>query len=138
MVFANKLINVILLGSLTLAIVACDREPGNSDTAQTKPNPYSGIIQLDTLALPEGNPAPGSHFSVQVGLYEDMKDAAPLIEALAMNNYQLMVHRVVDKQGNETNLLRVGEYDSLEEANNAAAEMNEVAGGSTKVILLPQ
>lgn len=136
MVFANKLINVLLLGSLTLAIVACDREP--SDSAQTKPNPYLGIIQLDSLALPAGDPAPGSHFSVQVGLYENMKDASPLIEALAKNNYQLMVHRVVDKQGTEKNLLRVGEYDSLEEATNAAAEMNELAGGGTKVILLPQ
>lgn len=136
MVFANKLINALLLGSLTLAIVACDREPGSS--AQNKPSPYLGLIQLDSLALPAGDPAPGSHFSVQVGLYQDMKDAAPLIEALAKNNYQLMVHRVVDKQGTEQNLLRVGEYDSMHKATRAAVELDELSGGVAKVILLPQ
>lgn len=136
MVFANKLINALLVGSLTLTIIACDREP--QESSPPEPNPYLGLIQLESLALPAENPPPGSRFSIQVGLYENMKDAAPLIEALAQNNYQLMVNRVVDKQGTEQNLLRVGEYTSLEEASDAAGQLNELAGGNTKVILLPQ
>lgn len=137
MVFANKLINALLVGSLALAIVACDREPRQPE-AQSEPSPYLGIIPLETLQLPAGEPAPGSLFSVQVGLYGDMKDAAPVIETLSKHNYQLMVNRVVDNQGVEQNLLRIGEYGSLEEASAAAATLREVTGNETKVILLPE
>lgn len=139
MVFANKLINALLVGSLILTIVACDREPRDpSPSSQSKPSPYLGIIQLEALQLPEGEPAPGSLFSVQIGLYEDMKNAAPTIETLSRNDYQLMVNRVVDAQGTEQNLLRVGEYPSLEEASEAAAQLKDVTGNDTKVIMLPQ
>lgn len=140
MVFTNKLINALLVGSLVLTIVACDREPREPSPPQSQstPNPYLGLIQLEALQLPEGEPAPGSLFSVQIGLYEDMKNAAPTIEALAKNDYQLMVNRVVDAQGTEQNLLRVGEYTSLEEASEAAAQLKDVTGDDTKVILLPQ
>lgn len=136
MVFANKLINALLLGSLVLSTIGCDREP--QEPSPQPPNPYLGIIPLESLSLPAGEPAPGSRYSVQVGLYDDMKDAAPVIETLAKNNYQLMVNRVVDSQGVEQNLLRIGDYSTPEEASVAAAELNEVTGNETRVILLPQ
>lgn len=137
MVFANKLINAFLAASLALAMTACDREP--SETApEPEPNPYLGIIPLESLQLPAGESAPGSLFSVQVGLYENMKDAAPVIETLSKNNYQLMVHRVADSQGGEQNLLRIGEYSTPEEASVEAIKLKEITGNETKVILLPQ
>lgn len=137
MVFANKLISALLLGGLVLSTIGCDREP-REPSPEPQSNPYLGIIQLESLAMPAGEPAPDSRFSVQVGLYEDMKDIAPMIETLAKNDYQLMVNRVVDNQGVEQNLLRIGEYSTPEEASVAAAELNELTGNETRVILLPQ
>lgn len=137
MIFANKHTNMLLTGILALAIVACDREPEAPSPSESKSNPYLGIMPLELLQLPDSEPAPGSLFSVQVGLYSDMKEAAPTIEALSKNDYQLMVNRVADQQGVEQNLLRVGEYASLDEASAAAEELQNVTGSQTKVILLP-
>jgi hypothetical protein len=67
-----------------------------------------------------------------------MQNAATVIETLSKNNYQLMVNRVVDSQGVEQNLLRIGEYTTMEEASVAATKLKEITGNETKVILLPQ
>lgn len=138
MVFANKLINALLLASLALTMIACDREPEQRQSSPPQPNPYLGVIPLESMQLPAGEPAPGSRFSVQVGLYENMQNAATVIETLSKNNYQLMVNRVVDSQGVEQNLLRIGEYTTMEEASVAATKLKEITGNETKVILLPQ
>jgi cell division protein FtsN len=88
---------------------------------------------VPTATPPVAGPT-GTHYTVQVGVFMEARNAESLRDDLANRGYHASV-KTADSEGTQTHRVRVGSYRTREEAERASREM---ASQGYQVIIAPE
>lgn len=102
--------------------------PHRTDLAKSKVIPPSSAPQNDAVAkLPGATPGAATHYTIQIAAFRQKEKALALADNLTKRGYRTQVTSTTSKQGDSWHRVKVGRFNTPEEAKLLLPALSEIS-----------